>query len=132
MSIGLLLITHNTIGSALLESATKMLGICPLLTETLAVSSDSNPDELRAQARGMVEALNQGDGVLILTDMYGSTPSNVAMSVFKEGEIEVVTGVNLPMLVRVLNYCHLDLEHLSAKAVSGGCEGIILTDEESI
>jgi mannose PTS system EIIA component len=125
MSIGLLLITHDTIGSSLLESATKMLGLCPLLTETLAVTTDSNPDQLREQAQAMTEDLDQGDGVLVLTDMYGSTPSNIATSLLKRGRVAVVSGINLPMLVRVLNYSPLSLDNLSAKAVSGGCDGIV-------
>ena len=125
MSIGLLLITHNDIGSALLESATNMLGFCPLLAETLAVTIDSNPDELREQARSMTRDLDQGDGVLVLTDMFGSTPSNIATSLQMDGNIAVVSGINLPMLVRVLNYPHLSLDKLRAKALSGGCDGIV-------
>lgn len=129
MSVGLLLITHNTIGSALLETATNMLGHCPLLTETLAVVPDSDPSELRGQAEAMLEDLNQGDGVLILTDMYGSTPSNIATSLGKHGRVAVISGVNLPMLVRLLNYPHLGMETLVSKALSGGCDGILRCDE---
>jgi len=125
MSIGLLIITHNDIGSSLLESATNMLGCCPVLAETLAVTPDSNPDELRLLARNMIHDLDQGDGVLVLTDMFGSTPSNIATSIELSRNISVVSGVNLPMLVRVLNYPHLSLDKLTAKALSGGCDGII-------
>lgn len=124
MSIGILIITHASIGPALLETATKMLGICPLLTETLSVSNDSNIDLVREHAHGMLRALNQGDGVLVLTDLYGSTPSNIAAELQQEGEVFVVSGINLPMLVRVLNYPTLDAETLAEKAISGGRDGI--------
>jgi len=129
MSVGLLLITHNTIGSALLETATNMLGHCPLLTETLAVVPDSDPVQLREQAEAMLEDLDQGDGVLILTDMFGSTPSNIATSLGRGSEVAVVSGVNLPMLVRVLNYPHLGIGSLISKALSGGCDGILHSGE---
>ena len=62
MSVGLLLITHNDLGSALLETATKMLGSCPLLAETLAVTESVDLDLLRAQSRRMLEDLNRGQG----------------------------------------------------------------------
>ena len=125
MSVGLLLITHNDLGSALLETATKMLGSCPLLAETLAVTESVDLDLLRAQSRRMLEDLNRGQGVLVLTDMFGSTPANVATGLQQEGAVAVVAGVNLPMLVRVLNYPQLELQALSDKAISGGRDGVI-------
>ena len=125
MSVGLLLITHNDLGSALLETATKMLGSCPLLAETLAVTERVDLDLLRAQSRRMLEDLNRGQGVLVLTDMFGSTPANVATGLQQEGAVAVVAGVNLPMLVRLLNYPQLELQALSEKALSGGRDGVI-------
>lgn len=126
MSVGLLLITHNDLGSALLETATKMLGRCPLLAETLAVTERTDPDLLRAQSRRMLEDLHRGgQGVLVLTDMFGSTPANIAAGLHREGTVAVVAGVNLPMLVRVLNYSQLELQALIEKALSGGREGVI-------
>jgi len=125
MSIGLLLITHNNIGTSLLETATVMLGLCPLHTEALGVTTESDPDDLRLDAIKMVDQLDQGDGVLILTDIYGSTPSNIACALQQEGKVSVVAGINLPMLVRVLNYPRLDLAALTEMAVSGGHIGIM-------
>ena len=69
------------------------------------------------------------DGVLILADMYGSTPSNIANAVKKHGEVAAVAGINLPMLVRVLNYFSLDLAQLTRKALSGGSEGILACED---
>ena len=125
MSIGLLIITHDKIGEALLVTATNMLGTRPLECRTLEIGNNSNPDELNKQAREFVEQLDQGNGVLVLTDMYGSTPSNIAARLLHKDKVNVVAGINLPMLVRVLNYAVLNLDDLTSKAVSGGNDGIV-------
>ena len=125
MSTGLLIITHDKIGEALLVTATNMLEACPLECMTLQINNNSNPDELNKQAREFVEQLNKGNGVLVLTDMYGSTPSNIAARLLHKDKVNVVAGINLPMLVRVLNYADLSLDDLTSKAVSGGNDGIV-------
>jgi PTS system ascorbate-specific IIA component len=125
MSIGLLIITHSGIGDALVQTAINMLETCPLPTRTLEVRGHCNPDEMKQQAREMVESLDSGEGVLVLTDMYGSTPSNIASTLLKKRRVEVVAGVNLPMLVRIYNYSDLDLQSISEKATSGGTDGIV-------
>ena len=131
MSVGLLLITHNQVGDELLDTARNMLGICPLLTSTLPISSGDDPDQLRERAQACVRELDQGDGVLVLTDMYGSTPSNIAADLRRgDHAINVVAGLNLPMLVRVLNYPTLSLDQLTNKATSGGYDGILRCRQE--
>ena len=125
MSVALLIITHNDLGSVLLETATKMLGRCPLVTETLAVTERSDPDLLQAQSRRMLDDLDRGEGVLVISDMFGSTPANIASRLCQPGRVSVVAGINLPMLVRVLNYPHLDLRTLTEKALSGGRDGVL-------
>ncbi len=125
MSIGVLIIAHSAIGPALLETATRMLGKCPLMTETLSVTNDGDVELMREQAQGMVQELDRGDGVLVLTDIYGSTPSNIAAGLQKDDRVYVVAGINLPMLIRVLNYPVLDLSTLAEKALSGGRDGIL-------
>ena len=124
MTVGLLIITHNQIGQALLNTATNMLGFCPLECTVLSLPPNADPDALLRQAREEIAKLNKGAGVLVLTDMYGSTPSNIAASLCEAGDVVVVAGVNLPMLIRVLNYPRLDLAQLSKKAVTGGNDGI--------
>jgi PTS system ascorbate-specific IIA component len=126
MSVGLLLITHNDIGSALLETATRTFGLCPIRAEALCVSATSDRDLLLDQASAMVRDLDEGDGVLVLTDMYGATPSNIADRISTDAALRVVAGVNLPMMIRVLNYCGLHLDALADKAISGGRDGIVL------
>jgi len=122
--VGLLIVTHNQIGTALLETASHMLGMCPLMVEVLPVPADCDPDAMVRQGRELVDALNNGEGVLILTDMYGSTPSNIAARLADDQQILVVSGINLPMLVRVMNYPRLSVSELAIKAESGGRDGI--------
>jgi PTS system ascorbate-specific IIA component len=124
MSVGLVMVTHGEIGAAMLDVAVRMLGHCPLRVEILQVGGDADPDVLRQQARQRIEAVDQGEGVLVLTDMYGGTPSNVARSLADGKRVCMIAGLNLPMLIRILNYAQLDAAELAAKAVSGGRDGI--------
>ena len=127
MSVGLLLITHNSIGGELLKTAASTFGRLPMAVETLEVGESNDPDEMYAQASRLRRQVDTGGGVLVLTDCFGSTPSNIANRLLAEGGTLVVAGVSLPMLIRVMNYARLDLEDLARKAVSGGCEGIVLS-----
>ncbi|MFV8835880.1 PTS sugar transporter subunit IIA [Aquisalimonas sp. APHAB1-3] len=128
MSVGILLVTHNRIGWELLETAKETLGFCPLQTQTLDVLQDMDPAEMMRRAREMVDELDDGDGVLVLTDAYGSTPSNVAASLAGDQRITVVAGVNLPMLLRIFNYPGLRLTELADKALTGGQDGVLLVE----
>jgi len=130
MPVGLMLITHQNLGDTLLQTAGSMLGELPAACEALAMSLNDDPDAVEAQARRQLGALDSGDGVLILTDMFGSTPANVASRLAREPRRRVIAGVNLPMLVRVLNYRDLPLTELVNKALSGGHDGILLCDQE--
>ena len=130
MGIGLLVISHNGIGMTLIDTAVQTLGGYPLPIEVLSVSKDCHPEVLLNRARQTVLALDQGRGVLVLTDLYGATPSNIAMRLMNS-RVRIVTGLNLPMLMRVLNYPHLDLDQLVEKAVSGGREGVFLVTQEA-
>lgn len=130
MSVGLFIITHGSTGAGILQTATAMLEVCPLQATTLAVGDDADPDAVYEHARGEMERLDTGAGVLILTDIYGSTPSNIAMRLLADHKAAVIPGLNLPMLIRVLNYPRMDLEELSHKALSGGRDGILLCKED--
>jgi mannose PTS system EIIA component len=128
MSVGLVIITHNRIGAELLATASTTLGGCPLAAAVLPVSSDADPEQLTGKARQMIGEVDQGEGVLVLTDAYGSTPSNVAMRLAQTGAVQVVAGINLPMLLRILNYPRLRLPELTEKALTGGRDGILLCE----
>lgn len=130
MSVGLLIITHNRIGEQLLETATVMLETSPLECTALDIHSDCDLDYSLQQARLAKNKLDSGDGVLVLADMYGSTPSNIANKLATDNSVIVITGINLPMLVRVLNYPRLNLEQLAEKARSGGSDGIMVCREQ--
>lgn len=125
MSVGLCLISHNRIGEALLDTAVSMLGGQPLPAAVIAVAPASDPAQILEEARAAVRELDQGDGVIVLTDMFGSTPSNIATALKRDNErVTVIAGVNLPMLVRLMNYPRLGMAQLKDKALSGGREGI--------
>lgn len=129
MTVSVLIITHDGIGAALLGTATFMLNDCPLHTRLLTASRDCDPEELQADAMEEIRILDEGDGVLVLTDLYGSTPSNIARIISEKNNVRAVSGLNLSMLIRVLNYPDMSLEQLVEKAISGARDGIVSIDE---
>jgi PTS system mannose-specific IIA component len=127
MNVGLLLITHNDLGRYLLDTASGILGSCPVRTRALNVPACGDPDQLLDTACTLCRELDQGDGVLVLTDLYGSTPSNIAARLLDECNILVISGVNIPMLVRVLNYPTCSLQDMANKALTGARDGVVVT-----
>jgi len=127
MRPALLLITHGNLGRDLLDTVTAILGKVPLNGDTLSVPNDCDPDAMLELAVGACARLDQGAGVLVLTDLYGSTPSNIANRLLDRHHVNIVSGVNAPMLLRVMNYPDATLELLGEIAVSGARNGIILS-----
>ncbi len=125
MTVSLLTITHGRIGYELLTSAKTMLSKLPMRCESLSVSDTCDPDKLLNKATTLCNSLNDGDGVLVFTDIFGSTPSNICNKLNALENIHVIAGVNLPMLIRVMNYPTLSLDELVEKAISGAHDGII-------
>ncbi|MFK7815517.1 MAG: PTS sugar transporter subunit IIA [Gammaproteobacteria bacterium] len=127
MAVSILIITHGNVGKELLSTAKSMLGKLPLTCEALSVSNSCKPDELVCEARRICNKINNGDGVLVLTDMFGSTPSNICNKLKSDcqAETHVIAGLNLPMLIRALNYPELSLKKITDKALSGAHDGII-------
>ena len=123
--IGILIITHGTLGESLVHCASHVLNKRPPRLKQLGVTAQDDPTVLLPQARNLVNDLDSGDGVLILTYMYGGTPSNIAAKLVIPGKVEAVAGVSLPMLIRVLNYRDRELRTIVIKAISGGCEGVM-------
>ena len=123
--IGILLITHGTLGESLIHCASHVLNKRPVRLKQLSITAQDDPFNLLPQARALVKELDDGDGVLILTDMYGGSPANIAAKLIVAGRIEGVAGVNLPMLIRVLTYRDRSLPMIITKAVSGGCDGVV-------
>jgi len=126
MTIGIMIITHNRVGEVLLDTAHSILGKLPMPVACVNVPHGENTDLVYEQARKRYSEL-ACDGVLILTDIYGSTPSNISKRLMASFPATLlVSGVNLPMLIRALNYPDLELHALAHKALSGGQDGIIL------
>ena len=123
--IGILIVAHGAFGEALIHSASHVLGKRPLHVRQLGVTVHDDPEAIRPQAAELVRQLDQGDGVLVLTDIYGATPGNIALKLLLPGRVEGVSGVNLPMLIRVLTYREQGLAAAVEKALSGGAEGVI-------
>ena len=123
--IGLLLITHGTLGESLIHTAIHVLNKRPARLRQLGITAQDDPLLLLPHAQALVKELKTGDGVLILTDMYGGSPSNLAAKLIMPGKIEAVAGVSLPMLIRALTYREKTLDIMITKAISGGCEGVM-------
>ena len=130
--IGVLLVTHGEIGTALLASASQILGDEPAQVATLSVWRQDDPDDLVLRARELVEGIDAGDGVLVLTDIFGATPGNVVSRLLNDGRVEGVSGVSLPMLLRVLTG-RMKQGNLAAavqRALSGGAEGVVHMNQD--
>jgi PTS system mannose-specific IIA component len=130
MKTGLLLITHGKLGRDMLDTVSGILGYCPLAAETITVPNDCDPDAILAAAAAACDTLDQGSGVLVLTDLYGSTPSNIANRLTDTRNVSVVSGVNVPMLLRIMNYPDSQLDKLVEFAVSGARSGVVITTHQ--
>ena len=129
MSVGILLVTNSGIGPALLASARRVLPRLPLKTEAFEVPFDADLDALLPDASGAMRRVDEGDGVLVLVDMYGASPSNLAAQLSRLGTpVKRVAGANLPMLLRVMNYPEQGLDDLPATAAAGTRNGAIIDD----
>ncbi len=129
MTVGILLVTHPGIGSALVEVATRLLRQLPLKTEAFELGFDDDPDTALPLASAALRRVDGGDGVLILTDLYGASPSNLASKLARLGTpARRVASLNLPMLLRVMNYAELPLDELPAVAAAGARNGAIVDD----
>ena len=91
----------------------------------LGVSAQDDPLDILPMAKTLLNAFDEGDGVLIMTDILGASPSNLTLKLLEPGRVEGVAGVSLPMILRALTYRKGDMEALIKKAVSGGRDGII-------
>lgn len=125
-SIGVIIVAHGKYGSSILRTAEEILGQqndCVSISVDVAHQTEESVRRLNDAA----ERLNDGGGVIVLTDMFGGTPTNIALSLAKKYRAEVVTGVNLPMLLKVFeNRETADLDALAAMAGDAGRRGIVV------
>lgn len=123
--IPLLIVAHGNFGDSLIQCACHVLGQRPEQLESLDLALCDEPGEMLARARAQIARLDQGEGVLILTDVYGATPCNTVCQLITHEHVEAVAGVNLPMLLKALNYRNETLALLVRKAVQGGQGGVM-------
>ena len=102
--IGILIVAHDHLGESLVEAVTHVLGERPPQFDVFPVRANDDPLSLLPKARTVVAALDTGDGVAIMSDIYGATPCNLAAKLASAGHVEVIAGVSLPMLVRAFTY----------------------------
>lgn len=126
--IGILILTLGRVGEGLLEEASVIMGQTPEATRVFTADCRRPPDEIRHDLEDALAEFDKLQGVLILADIYGATHVNEACKLLKHDKVEMVAGVNLPMLVRVLNYRDLPLHKLVDMAVSGGKTGVVARD----
>ena len=123
--IGILIVSHGAFGESLIHSASHVMGKRPLYLRQLGVTVHDDPDAIFPMAEELIRFLDQGEGVLVMTDMYGATPSNIATRLLRPGRVEGLAGVNLPMLIRALTYRDLPLLKVLDKALAGAAEGVM-------
>jgi mannose PTS system EIIA component len=126
--IGILIVSHGAFGESLIHSASHVLGKRPLYLRQLGVTVHDDPDAILPVAEDLIRFLDQGDGVLVMTDIYGATPSNIATRLLNPGRVEGLAGVNLPMLIRTLSYREAPLMEVLEKALTGAVEGVVRMD----
>ncbi len=123
--IGLFLITHSSLGESLLQCAFHVLNKRPPLLLQLGIAAQDDPLDVLPLARQMLNLVDGGKGVLVMTDIFGATPANIAAKLLEEDRVEGVSGVNLPMLLRAINHRDKDMKTLVTKTVGGGRDGVV-------
>ena len=124
--IGLLIVTHCDLGKEFLNAAEFIVGRMEAV-EVISITQTSNSEKIRKMIEDKISILNKGRGVLILTDMFGGTPSNISLSFLKDEMVEVLTGVNLPMVIAIAqNRSRMSLSELAEKAQEAGKMSISL------
>ena len=130
--IGILIVAHGAFGESLIHSASHVLGRRPLYLRQVGVTVHDDPDAIIPVAQDLIRFLDQGRGVLVMTDIYGATPSNIGARVLEPGRVEGVSGVNLPMLIKALTHREEStLEELVGKAIAGAGEGVVRMEHRS-
>ena len=123
--IGILVVTHENLGDHLIRCASHVVGEEPQQLIHLGVFVEDDPDSVLIEMRVLTQQLDTGDGVLILCDIFGATPCNIASRLNQSDRIACIAGVNIPMLVKTLTYRNETLSAVVKKALSGGTDGVI-------
>jgi PTS system mannose-specific IIA component len=127
---GAVVVTHGNLGGELISACHKIVGeMGPI--RAISIGWDDDVDYSRGRIKKAVKEVDEGDGVLILTDMFGGTPTNISLSFLKEGKVEIVTGVNLPMLIKLVEFQKegMGLSELAAELRDRGKKSIYVASE---
>lgn len=122
---GILVVAHNTLGDSLVDCVKHVLGSVPGNLKVLSVYATDDPQQKLAEGHELIQQLDEGSGVLILADIFGATPSNLARQLCHAEHVMGVAGVNLPMLLRVVCYPNKSMPELAQIALDGGRECIV-------
>lgn len=129
MSVGILLVTHEGVGSPLLAAAQRLLGNLPLSVGVYELAWDADLEASLPAASTALRQVAGDDGVLLLSDLYGASPARLAARLCQLGTAaRRVSGVSLPMLLRALNYAEQPLDELARTAATGGRNGVVQDD----
>ena len=126
--VGILLLTHAPLGNAFIAAASHVFRARPEQLEAIDVSADQDTAEVKQSACSVIERLDSGAGVLVITDVMGGTPSNCTLSLHQPGRVEVIAGISLPMLLRALTYRNDTLDVVVEMALAGGQSGVVRVD----
>ena len=125
--IGIVIVTHRQLGEALIDAAQFVLDDSPAGITAVSIDLKESADVLRKKIESAISTVNSAEGVLILTDMFGGSPSNLSYSFLEEGRVEVISGVNLPILIKAINSREKEpLEQLAATLEQYGKKSISL------
>ncbi|CAM2057711.1 mannose PTS system EIIA component [Desulfovibrionales bacterium] len=127
-NVGVVLVTHSDYGLRLLQTAELILGPQECVG-TVSVDASCEVAEILVTLKQAILGCDVGAGVLLLTDMFGGTPTNLSLSLLGSGRLEVLTGVNLPMLLKILGSRQMPLAKLAQEAKKAGCQGIVVAGE---
>jgi PTS system mannose-specific IIA component len=129
--IGILLVSHEPLGTALLHCTRHIFGRLPVQLAALDVVPDENPENAYQAARALLARINDGSGAVVLTDVFGATPSRIAARLHEPERVEVLAGVNLPVLIKALSHRRLPLPELVVLLVAAGQQAIVRINEPS-
>ena len=123
--IGILLVTHGSFGESLIQNVCHVLNKRPPLIAQLGVAAQDDPLNVLPLARLLLREVDGGEGVLVMTDVFGATPANLALKLLEPGRVDGVSGLSLPMLLRALTYRERGMETMLQKAISGAHDGVV-------
>jgi PTS system ascorbate-specific IIA component len=129
--IGILVISHEPLGTALLHCTRHIFGRLPVQLAALDVIPDEDPEAALHSARELLKRINDGSGVIVLTDIFGATPARIAARLAEPNRVRVIAGVNLPILVKALTYRRGPLEEVSERLMQGVRDTIMIVDPQS-